>query len=78
MPGDYSGFPQLGRFLVWSWQTFCKNLSTRSGVIHQLELVLERLGRNPGILPVVSRSEANHILGVNATLSNHLIHKCLP
>jgi hypothetical protein len=31
---------------------------------HQLELVLERLGRNPGILPVVSRSEANHILGV--------------
>jgi chloride channel protein, CIC family len=31
---------------------------------HQLEVVLERLGRNPGILPVVSRSEVNHILGV--------------
>jgi CIC family chloride channel protein len=31
---------------------------------HQLELVLERLGKNPGILPVVSRSEVHHVLGV--------------
>jgi CIC family chloride channel protein len=31
---------------------------------HPLELVLERLGKNPGILPVVSRSEVRHVEGV--------------
>jgi CBS domain-containing protein len=31
---------------------------------HPLELVLERLGKNPSILPVVSRSEARHVEGV--------------
>ena len=31
---------------------------------HQLELVLERLGKNPGILPVVSRNEVRHVVGV--------------
>ncbi len=29
-----------------------------------LELVLERIGKNPGILPVVSRSEVRHVEGV--------------
>ena len=31
---------------------------------HPLELVLERLGKNPGILPVVSRNEVRHVQGV--------------
>ncbi len=31
---------------------------------HPLELALERLGKNPGILPVVSRSEVRHLQGV--------------
>jgi CIC family chloride channel protein len=31
---------------------------------HPLELVLERLGKSPGILPVVSRSEVRHVEGV--------------
>ena len=30
---------------------------------HSLELVLERLSRNPGLLPVVSRSEVHHVEG---------------
>ena len=30
---------------------------------HRLELVLERLGKNPGLLPVVSRNQVNHVLG---------------
>jgi len=31
---------------------------------HPLDLVLKRLGKNPGILPVVSRSEVHHVEGV--------------
>ena len=31
---------------------------------HQLELVLQRLENNPGILPVVSRSEVRQVVGV--------------
>ena len=31
---------------------------------HPLEVVLERLGKSPGILPVVSRSEVRHVEGV--------------
>jgi CIC family chloride channel protein len=31
---------------------------------HPLDVVLERLGRNPGILPVVSRHEAHHLQGI--------------
>ena len=30
---------------------------------HRLELVLERLGKNPGLLPVVSRSNVQQVLG---------------
>ena len=31
---------------------------------HRLELVLERLGKNPGLLPVVSRSHVRQVLGI--------------
>jgi len=31
---------------------------------HSLEVVIDRLGRNPGLLPVVSRRNSSHILGV--------------
>jgi CIC family chloride channel protein len=31
---------------------------------HSLEIVLERLGKNPGILPVVSRSNVHQVLGI--------------
>ncbi len=30
---------------------------------HSLETVLNRLGQNPGLLPVVSRSDARHVIG---------------
>ena len=31
---------------------------------HSLEVVIDRLGKSPGLLPVVSRSNAQQILGV--------------
>ncbi len=31
---------------------------------HRLELVLERLGKNPGLLPVVSRRDVHQVLGI--------------
>jgi chloride channel protein, CIC family len=31
---------------------------------HRLELVLERLGKNPGLLPVVSRSQVHRVVGI--------------
>ena len=31
---------------------------------HSLEVVIDRLGNNPGLLPVVSRNNSAHILGV--------------
>ncbi len=70
--GSYSGLvvrEQLERAL----QSGMANASITSLLIsdiahvhpdHSLELVLERLGKNPGVLPVVSRSEVRHILGV--------------
>ncbi len=31
---------------------------------HSLEVVIDRLGKSPGLLPVVSRSDSEHVLGV--------------
>jgi len=31
---------------------------------HSIELVLERLGKNPGLLPVVSRTDVHQVLGI--------------
>ncbi len=44
---------------------------------HRLELVLERLGKNPGILPVVSRNDVHHIQGiVTPQTIMQFLHKC--
>ncbi len=31
---------------------------------HSLEVVIDRLGKSPGLLPVVSRSNSQHVVGV--------------
>jgi len=44
---------------------------------HRLELVLERLSKNPGLLPVVSRNEVHQVLGiVTPQTIMHFLQQC--